>query len=918
MNKQLLSFLALACGVVSQATAAISPLPVTPGATEGAKKVYKFLYDNFGKKTVSGIMCGDMDGGGNSYRTQKDVTYLYQVDGGKYPALVGIDLLNATGAQSNEGWFQQYTANGIALAKELYKDGGIPAFCWHWRPGNESGFYDKSANSENYTTFDYTKGFISGTTQWDTESNEYKTLVSDLDKVSALFLQLQEQGVACIWRPLHECSGGWFWWGTKGGEAYVSLFRLVYDRMVNHNGVKNLIWVWNLEKNPKKGYAYDTDWYPGDAYVDVIGVDLYNGKGVNTSNISVWNTFKKLMGDNHILALTETGPIVDPEQQAAQGDVWSWQMPWYQSWGGGFVDHTPANLWKKAMNSEMFITLDEMPGWDTYEGGSEEINLDEMCAAAEAKGIYEVECAADVKATPVTASKVSGTGALNLDDASSYVNIAVNLPDAGAYKVYVGYNTIYGYKQINCAVNGIGGTANLGENEDIASTDAMGECLVGTYDFKKGENTVSLTPIWTWAVVDYVRIEKDENAPSYNFTVSDVDGFKVDGAKLLDRCGNEFVMRGVNMAYTWFKGSAYTQLEAINKYGANAVRIVLGNGKQYAEDDAASVKKIIDKCKEYGMVAILEVHDVTGSDKIADLLTAANYFAGLASVLKGTEPYVIINIANEWHNSSSGSNWCDGYKQAIPVIRKAGLRHCIMVDAGGYGQNAATIHTYGKEVLAADAENNVIFSIHMYGGAGNTNKIIPNIDGVINQDLCLCIGEFGWFHSDGDVDEEKILSYCQQKNVGWLAWSWYGNGSPVQYLDVVKDPSSNPVLASYNGISINNWNDTEKWTASGDWGKTITDAWAAEAHKAQLDECLGTGLDENLSADEECSVSLSGNGLLNISLAAPAQVVVTDVYGRVVLSDKLCKGLNVVSFAANPAGVYFVNANAQFFKVVKN
>lgn len=334
-----------------------------------------------------------------------------------------------------------------------------------------------------------------------------------------------------------------------------------------------------------------------------------------------------------------------------------------------------------------------------------------------------------------------------------------------------------------------------------------------------------------------VRIDKGSNVQSSVFRVSDVDGFKVDGSKLLDRCGNEFVMRGVNLAYTWFKSSAHSQLEAINKYGANAVRIVLGDGAKYTADDAASVKKMIDKCKEYGMVAIVEVHDATGSDDINDLVKAANYFANMASVLKGTEHYVIINIANEWHKSSSAANWRNGYKQAIPIIRKAGLRHCIMVDAGGYGQNASTIHKYGKEVLAADVENNIIFSIHMYGSAGNTNKIASNIDGVINQDLALCIGEFGWYHSDGDVDEQKILAYCKEKNIGWLAWSWYGNGSPVEYLDVVKDPSADPVLSSYDNLSINSWNNKKTWKASSDWGKTVTDAWKSEAKKATLTEC---------------------------------------------------------------------------------
>lgn len=913
MNKRTKFLMALALGLTTQVQAAVNPSPVTEGATEGAKKIYNFLLENFGKKTVSGVMCGDMDNGGGSYKTQTDVVYLHKVDGGKYPALVGVDFLNATGAHSDEGWFQSYTSSGLSLAKELYKDGGIPSFCWHWRPGQDSAFYDKSANAQ-YTLFDYTKGFKAGTTEWNTESEEYKTLIADIDIISGHFLALQKQGVAAVWRPLHEASGGWFWWGTKGAESYVALYRLVYDRMVKVNGVKNLIWVWNLEKNPKKGYAYDEEWYPGDAYVDIIGVDLYNGANNTYSNISAWNTIINKMGDKHMMALTENGPIVDPAEAVKNGDMWSWWMPWYNSWGGGFIDQTSSSLWKTAMASEAIITLDEMPGWGTYIPGADEMNLDDVCAASEAKGIYEVECSNDYQAADVTVSNKSGKGALNLKEETDYINVTVNLASKGSYKVYVGYNSIYGFKQIDCAVNGIGGTANLGSSDD-KSTDKQGECLVGTYDFKSGVNTVKLTPIWTWAVVDYVRIEKDDDAPTYDFKVSDVDGFKVDGAKLLDRCGNEFVMRGVNMAYTWFKSSAYDQLEAIHKYGANAVRIVLGNGGKYSKDDAASVKKIADKCKEYGMVAILEVHDVTGSDNINDLVGAAQYFADMASTLKGTESYIIINIANEWHNSSDGSNWRDGYVKAIPVIRNAGLRHCIMVDAGGYGQSASTIHTYGKDVMAADVDNNILFSIHMYGGAGNTNRVIPNIDGVINQDLALCIGEFGWYHSDGDVDEEKILSYCQQKNVGWLAWSWYGNGSPVEYLDVVKDASKDPVLASYKDLKINNWNNTQTWTASADWGKTVTDAWQAESKMAVLNECTNAEVNE-LYSEEVSKVYTDGYSELNIQLLNPSEVGVADVFGRVVFCKGMETGINKVDVSGWSNGVYFANIEGKVYKFI--
>ena len=852
MNKRILSLVCSFLLTLTVSYGAVSSNLVTKDATEGAVKLYNFLKENYGSKTISGIQSGDRTG---SLKSQPDVKAVYEKSD-KYPALVGLDLLMATGHQSDESWFMSYTENSIKIAEELWKEGGIPAFTWHWKVGKDSVFYTKDTN------FDFTKGFLSGTTNWDTSSETYKLLVADIDKISKHFQRLQTQGIAAIWRPIHEAAGGWFWWGSKGAEAYKALYALVYDRMVNTNGLKNLVWVWNIERDPAIGYDYKAlngSWYPGDEYVDIIGVDIYNSAFDYNSNVNSYNKIVSEMGTNKIIALTENGPIVTPDNMEKDNAVWSWWMPWYETWNGGYVSQTSEEVWKATMADERIITLDEMPGWGTYTEYE-----DPICSENAAKGIYEVECSSDYEATSVSVSNFSGTGALNLANNTDYVNINVKTESAGGYKVYVGYNTVYGYKQISCAVNGISGIANLGENGVTESVDEKGETLVGTFNFNAGDNVVSLTPNWTWAVVDYVRIEKDENAPSYEFTVSDVDGFKVDGAKLLDRCGNEFVMRGVNLAYTWYESNAYSQLEAVANAGANTVRVVLTDGKAYgkAADPADKVMAFANKCKEYGMLTILEVHDETGSNDIADLKDAAKYFANMAESLKGTESYIIINIANEWHNDAASTVWRDGYKEAIKIIRDAGLRHCIMVDAGGYGQGAATIHSHGLEVLDSDPENNLIFSIHMYGGAGNTNKVKSNIDGVINQNLALCIGEFGWYHSDGDVDEDLILSYCQEKKVSWLAWSWYGNGSPVEYLDMVKDPSANPTLASYDNITIKNWNGSQSWTGlSCDWGKKIIDTWKTEAAMPTLTKCASTSIEDDKSDNQSIQYSAEEQSL---------------------------------------------------------
>ena len=520
----------------------------------------------------------------------------------------------------------------------------------------------------------------------------------------------------------------------------------------------------------------------------------------------------------------------------------------------------------------------------------------------------EAECA-DYQGTLLTLQNQSGTGVVNLPNDDDYINFSFNIETAANYKVYVGYNTAYGYKQAQCSVNGILGTVDFDYDKEADGEDMKKEAFVGSYSLRKGENKISITPIWTWVPIDYVRIESDNDSPYQEPTTSDVDGFHVDGNKLLDACGDEFIMRGVSMAYTWYKSSAYDQLKAIHNYGANAVRIVLTDGKDYGTpaDDASSVKKLIEACREDGMAAILEVHDETGSDKISDLEDAARYFANLAPILKGTEAYVIINIANEWHNSSSTTNWRDGYKKAIPIIRKAGLRHCIMVDAGGYGQNASTIHSYGKEVLAADEESNVIFSIHMYGTAGNSNRVTSNIDGVINQGLALCIGEFGWYHSDGDVDEAKILSYCKEKRVGWLAWSWYGNGNPVQYLDLVKDPSRNPTLAtqSSSGKSCN-------------WGKIITDAWKNEAKAPHLRKCQSTDNNDLASYDDKTILYYAQREqCLHINSETEGMLRVVNLNGSIINTIHITGKENVVRFDNLPNGIYIAHFNHLTLKIVK-
>lgn len=48
----------------------------------------------------------------------------------------------------------------------------------------------------------------------------YNALMSDVDEIAKQLKRLSDADVPVLFRPLHEASGGWFWWGADGSEAY--------------------------------------------------------------------------------------------------------------------------------------------------------------------------------------------------------------------------------------------------------------------------------------------------------------------------------------------------------------------------------------------------------------------------------------------------------------------------------------------------------------------------------------------------------------------------------------------------------------------------------------------------------------------------------------------------------------------------
>ncbi|MBN1307252.1 MAG: hypothetical protein JXA18_05010 [Chitinispirillaceae bacterium] len=350
----------------------ISSLLVTPNPSENAVKMFGFIREHFQKQVISGVMTNTVmlnDGHytPNTVENQEEVAWIIKA-AGKTPALLGLDFMHAAGTSAGDEWFKGYTNATLALAEDIYKKGGFPAYCWHWRDPSHAteSFYSPSASGQTPTNFDLTKAFIDPATcmQFNTGSAEYKGIIRDLDIVAGYLKTLADKGVAVLWRPLHEASGRWFWWGYKGSKACKALYRLMFDRYTGEHGLNNLIWVWTSDE------ASDAlDWYPGDEYVDIIGRDYYYypREANHGSLVASFEKIKDIYGGKKIVTLSENGSVPFPDDMKNDGAGWSYFMPWYGDYtmDGWAHDNTAAD-WKKILNSDYTITLDEMPGWSNY------------------------------------------------------------------------------------------------------------------------------------------------------------------------------------------------------------------------------------------------------------------------------------------------------------------------------------------------------------------------------------------------------------------------------------------------------------------------------------------------------------------------------------------------------------------------
>ena len=275
-------------------------------------------------------------------------------------------------------------------------------------------------------------------------------------------------------------------------------------------------------------------------------------------------------------------------------------------------------------------------------------------------------------------------------------------------------------------------------------------------------------------------------------------GIRVSNGRVVEANGNDFVMRGVNHAHAWYTGRTGS-IADIKAKGANTVRVVLASGQRWTRTSASEVSGIVNLCKQNRLICVLEVHDTTGYGEqsgAATLSQAADYWIGVKSALAGQENYVVINIGNEPFGNTGYDRWASETSAAIRKLRDAGFDHALMVDAPNWGQDwSNTMRNSASTVFNSDPDRNTIFSVHMYGVYDTAAEVQSYLNHFVSNRLPIVVGEFGHNHSDGNPDEDAIMSTAQSLRIGYLGWPWSGNSSDVGYLDMVNNFNANSLTS---------------------------------------------------------------------------------------------------------------------------
>jgi beta-mannanase len=301
------------------ATLELAVDPANPDLTPVARRVLAYIRALEG----NGWLAGQEE---NDDHVSEEQAYIESVTGSR-PALRGFDVAD-------------YIVDPIEEAIDSWsEEGQLVTMSWHLGgpPLDDSDFEHCSAETDVEACL--TEG-----------TEEHRILTDKLERMADRLSALEEAGVPVFWRPYHEMDGEWFWWSDDGPGAFCELWEQMFDYFVDERELDNLIWVWSASHE----FATD-DWYPGDEYVDVTGVDTYR---YQKPNLDWGEHFDDIAAKapGKPIALAECDIVPDPDDVREE-----YPYVWFLPWHGELIRHNDDDHLQAVYDHPYTITAEGLP-----------------------------------------------------------------------------------------------------------------------------------------------------------------------------------------------------------------------------------------------------------------------------------------------------------------------------------------------------------------------------------------------------------------------------------------------------------------------------------------------------------------------------------------------------------------------------
>ena len=315
--------------------------PVTPRVSPEAAALLDFFYSISGKYTLTGQ---------HNFPNIKDRNTRFAAEYiGETPVVFSTDW-----GFAKEDDKDSYLARPEIVKEAIrqHKLGSVITICWHAVPptAKEPVTFqpvpgtkpEMLASVQGQLTDQQFKDILTPGTAL------YKSWCAQVDSIARYLKLLQDAHVPVLWRPYHEMNGSWFWWGGRLGKYSTQvLYRQLFDRMVKHHKLNNLIWMWSVDR-PNKPEMKFSNFYPGNDYLDILALDVY-GSDFNQAYYDSLVVLSK----GKPMVLGEVGNPPSPEILSKQ-PKWSYWVIW-----SGMTRNTLKKQHKILINDPRILSLED-------------------------------------------------------------------------------------------------------------------------------------------------------------------------------------------------------------------------------------------------------------------------------------------------------------------------------------------------------------------------------------------------------------------------------------------------------------------------------------------------------------------------------------------------------------------------------